>query len=80
MVTQLACDQRHYFHTDCLESSIRQGNVQCPLCREPILQEIGFLAPRPRVRWGGDQERAALLRGYEEGMQAGSDGAALNLE
>ena len=35
-VTQLRCDSRHYFHTECLENWVKQGKNQCPLCREPI--------------------------------------------
>lgn len=36
IVTQLKCDPRHYFHTECLESWIKQGHNQCPFCRAPI--------------------------------------------
>ena len=36
VVTQLKCDPRHYFHTECLESWIKQGHNQCPFCRAPI--------------------------------------------
>ena len=36
MVTQLSCDQRHYFHTECLENWIKSGQNQCPYCRKPI--------------------------------------------
>ena len=36
VVTQLRCDQRHYFHTECLEGWIKQGHNVCPFCRAPI--------------------------------------------
>ena len=36
IVTQLKCDKRHYFHTECLESWIKKGNNICPFCRAPI--------------------------------------------
>ena len=37
MVTQLRCDDRHYFHTKCVEDWIKQGNNRCPYCRAPIM-------------------------------------------
>ena len=36
MVTQLSCDVRHYFHTDCLIKWIKQGKAECPFCRQAI--------------------------------------------
>ena len=36
IVTQLRCDPRHYFHTECLEGWIKNGHNQCPFCRAPI--------------------------------------------
>lgn len=36
-VTRLLCDQRHYFHTKCIEDWVKQGNNKCPYCRAPIL-------------------------------------------
>ena len=38
-VTQLKCDQRHFFHTSCIEDWIKSGNSTCPLCRKTIGQE-----------------------------------------
>lgn len=35
-VTQLACDPKHYFHTECIEGWVSKGNNSCPLCRKPI--------------------------------------------
>ena len=35
-LSQLKCDPRHYFHSDCIIGWIEQGNNVCPLCREPI--------------------------------------------
>jgi hypothetical protein len=37
-VTQLRCDERHYFHSKCVEDWIKQGNNRCPYCRAPIMQ------------------------------------------
>lgn len=50
LVTQLECDPRHYFHTECIESWIKSGNNSCPICRnvihgfdvEDIGSEVGF--------------------------------------
>lgn len=36
VVTQLKCDKRHYFHTECLEGWIKKGHNICPFCRAPI--------------------------------------------
>ena len=37
IVTQLRCDERHYFHTKCIEDWVKQGNNRCPFCRAPII-------------------------------------------
>ena len=37
-VTQLICDPKHYFHSDCIEDWIKHGKNSCPLCRQPIKQ------------------------------------------
>ena len=31
-VTPLACDERHFFHSDCIEEWLRNKN-ECPLCK-----------------------------------------------
>jgi hypothetical protein len=36
MVTTLHCDEKHIFHTSCIEEWIRKGHNTCPLCRLPI--------------------------------------------
>ena len=36
MVTQLSCDNRHYFHTECIENWIKTGRNTCPICRSEI--------------------------------------------
>lgn len=36
MVTTLICDEKHVFHTSCIEEWIRKGHNTCPLCRLPI--------------------------------------------
>jgi len=35
-VTPLLCDERHLFHTKCIELWIRKGHNSCPLCRKQI--------------------------------------------
>ena len=32
-VTTLVCDEKHIFHTECIEQWIRKGQNSCPLCR-----------------------------------------------
>lgn len=36
VVTPLICDERHLYHTTCIEAWIRKGNNTCPLCRNNI--------------------------------------------
>ncbi len=35
-VTPLICDERHLYHTACIEAWIRKGHNTCPLCRKHI--------------------------------------------
>ena len=35
-VTTLHCDEKHIFHTECIEQWIRKGQNSCPLCRMTI--------------------------------------------
>jgi hypothetical protein len=35
-VTKLDCNERHMFHSKCIESWISQGHNSCPVCRAPI--------------------------------------------
>ena len=35
-VTTLHCDEKHIFHTECIEQWIRRGQNSCPLCRQQI--------------------------------------------
>ena len=35
-VTTLHCDEKHIFHTECIEQWIRKGQNSCPLCRMSI--------------------------------------------
>lgn len=35
-VTKLSCNEKHLFHTKCIESWISQGHNSCPNCRAPI--------------------------------------------
>ncbi len=32
-ITKLKCDERHYFHTECIIKWIEQGHNDCPFCR-----------------------------------------------
>lgn len=34
VVTPLLCDERHLFHTSCIEAWIKKGHNTCPLCRK----------------------------------------------
>ena len=38
-VTVLKCNDKHYFHTKCIEEWIQSGHPDCPFCREKILPE-----------------------------------------
>lgn len=37
-VVELPCDERHFFHTKCIEDWLKKNN-SCPLCKKPITQE-----------------------------------------
>lgn len=32
----LKCDERHYFHTECIYEWVKSENFKCPFCRAPI--------------------------------------------
>jgi len=32
----LGCDDKHYFHDECLTKMVENGGFKCPLCNEPI--------------------------------------------
>lgn len=34
-IAELKCDQRHYFHTECLKDWLKR-KLECPLCKKPI--------------------------------------------
>jgi hypothetical protein len=36
IVTKLKCNDKHYYHSTCIENWITAGNNSCPMCREPI--------------------------------------------
>jgi hypothetical protein len=36
-VTVLQCNERHIYHTMCIESWIKKGKNSCPLCKRPIV-------------------------------------------
>lgn len=38
-VIKLKCNDKHYFHSHCIEDWIKSGNNSCPLCREPIVKD-----------------------------------------
>lgn len=35
-VVQLTCHEKHIFHRSCLSEMVRNGNMSCPYCRQPI--------------------------------------------
>ena len=37
-ITPLPCDERHYFHSECIENWLKNNN-SCPLCKKPITLE-----------------------------------------
>ena len=39
-VVQLKCNDKHFFHSKCIEDWIKAGNNTCPMCREPISKEV----------------------------------------
>ena len=40
IVSRLQCNDKHVFHTECIEGWIRQGKNSCPVCRAPINESI----------------------------------------
>uniref|UniRef100_A0A7S3CKB3 RING-type domain-containing protein n=1 Tax=Strombidium rassoulzadegani TaxID=1082188 RepID=A0A7S3CKB3_9SPIT len=40
MITKLSCEGNHFYHTQCIENWIHQGSNQCPMCRQPINNQI----------------------------------------
>ena len=65
IVTQLRCDERHYFHTKCIEDWVKQGNNRCPFCRAPIIdfsrqneEEESFLSEQNRAANNNNNNRA----------------------
>jgi hypothetical protein len=39
-IVKLRCNEKHFFHSACIENWIKTGNNSCPMCREPINREI----------------------------------------
>ena len=37
-IIRLPCDERHFFHADCITSWLKSNN-SCPLCKKPITLE-----------------------------------------
>mmetsp|Transcript_4457 Transcript_4457/g.6601 ORF Transcript_4457/g.6601 Transcript_4457/m.6601 type:complete len:109 (-) Transcript_4457:24-350(-) len=35
-LTNLKCDPRHVFHSECINRWIQEGHDDCPFCRSPI--------------------------------------------
>lgn len=35
-ITPLDCNVNHYFHYDCLDMWLEQGNTECPVCKTRI--------------------------------------------
>ena len=36
-IAELRCDQRHYFHSACLQDWLKK-KLECPLCKRPVNQ------------------------------------------
>jgi E3 ubiquitin-protein ligase DOA10 len=34
-IAELKCDQRHYFHSACLQDWLKK-KLECPLCKRPV--------------------------------------------
>uniref|UniRef100_A0A7S3FZK8 RING-type domain-containing protein n=1 Tax=Strombidium rassoulzadegani TaxID=1082188 RepID=A0A7S3FZK8_9SPIT len=66
-LTQLKCDVRHYFHSDCIIGWIQQGNNVCPLCRQPI-EDVDNLRA---MMEGGDFESFLVRRDEQRSHSQG---------
>ena len=40
VVTQLKCNEKHIFHSECIGTWIREGKNTCPICRAPISEAL----------------------------------------
>jgi len=38
-VSELNCDERHYFHSECLEAWLKK-KPECPLCKRPVIKNM----------------------------------------
>ncbi len=38
MIVLMPCDERHFFHKDCITEWIKEKDF-CPLCKKPITEE-----------------------------------------
>lgn len=34
-ITPLPCDDRHFFHSDCIQGWLDKNNI-CPMCKQPV--------------------------------------------
>lgn len=50
-IVKLGCNDKHsfiaynhldFFHSECIEGWIKSGKNSCPLCREPISEEVSI--------------------------------------
>eukprot|EP00347_Sterkiella_histriomuscorum_P023527 403334302 len=39
-IVKLTCNEKHYFHAQCIEDWIKGGKNTCPLCRQPIDKDV----------------------------------------
>jgi hypothetical protein len=39
-IVKLKCNERHFFHSECIEGWIKGGNNSCPMCRAPIDRSV----------------------------------------
>jgi len=39
-IVKLKCNEKHFYHTKCIENWIKAGKNTCPMCREPINKDV----------------------------------------
>lgn len=70
MITTLSCNEKHFFHTQCIEKWIQNRNVidmegpKCPICRQVIKED-----DRQHERYSDQQERRSSNRGSVVGQR-----------
>ena len=71
-VTKLKCNDKHYFHSHCIEDWIKSGHSNCPFCREQIVgkdAEEEDLLMDHMMDAPAAEEEAAVPEGEEPAME-----------